>query len=373
MTHWTKESLRAAAGTLLAIALSSSGVFAQGAPPPAGQKAEDAYMNIQVLKGVPADQILPAMQFISAALGTDCEFCHVRGDFSKDDLKPKQTARKMMTMMQGINTANFGGHKQVTCFTCHHGSEDVANVPAIPDTDVRHEDEAEAKPANLPAAAALLDKYAQAVGGAAALAKIDSRVQKGSLSGFGGRTSPVEIFTKAPDKRASYVQMGQGTSITAVDGTTGWLGNPGRPPRDMSAAEVDAARIDADLKFPVDVKTMFKEFEVSPSEKIGGHDVLLVSARNEGQPPLRLYLDTQSGLLVRMVRYIDTPLGRNPTQIDYDDYRDSDGVKIPFKWTIARPQGRFTIQVAETQNNVPVDNAKFAKPAAEPPKPDAPK
>jgi hypothetical protein len=145
----------------------------------------------------------------------------------------------------------------------------------------------------------------------------------------------------------------------------------------MSPAEAAAARIDADLSFAVDVKSLFKEFEVSPAEKIGGHDVLLVSARNEGQPPVRLYLDTQSGLLVRLVRYIETPVGRNPTQIDYDDYRDSDGVKIPFKWTVARPQGRFTIQLSETQNNVPVDDAKFAKPAEPPkpagPKPDAPK
>jgi photosynthetic reaction center cytochrome c subunit len=78
---------------------------------------------------------------------------------------------------------------------------------------------------------------------------------------------------------------------------------------------------------------------------------------------VRLYFDDQSGLLVRMVRYAETPLGRNPTQIDYADYRDAGGVKIPYRWTIARPGGRFTIQVTEVQQNVAIDDGRFSKPA----------
>jgi len=67
---------------------------------------------------------------------------------------------------------------------------------------------------------------------------------------------------------------------------------------------------------------------------------------------------------VRSIRYADTPLGRNPTQVDYADYRAQDGVKVPFQWTVARPLGRFTIQVTELQQNVLVDDKKFEKPAA---------
>jgi hypothetical protein len=63
-----------------------------------------------------------------------------------------------------------------------------------------------------------------------------------------------------------------------------------------------------------------------------------------------------------MVRYAETPVGRNPTQIDYADYRDVDGVKTAFRWTLSRPNGRFTIQIADVVNNAPVDDAKFAKP-----------
>jgi len=88
--------------------------------------------------------------------------------------------------------------------------------------------------------------------------------------------------------------------------------------------------------------------------------------RREGKTPLRLYFDEQSGLLVRLVRYGETPLGRLPTQIDYADYREAGGVRIPFRWTLARPSGRFTIQLSEVKQNVPVDDAKFARPPAPP-------
>jgi hypothetical protein len=86
--------------------------------------------------------------------------------------------------------------------------------------------------------------------------------------------------------------------------------------------------------------------------------------QREGKPPIRLYFDVQTGLLVRLVRFGETALGWLPTQIDYADYRDTNGVKVPYRWTLARPSGRFTIQVSEMQQNVPVDEAKFVKPEA---------
>jgi hypothetical protein len=67
-------------------------------------------------------------------------------------------------------------------------------------------------------------------------------------------------------------------------------------------------------------------------------------------------------MLVRLVRYVDSPLGYNPTQIDYADYRVADGVKVPYRWTVARPGNRFTVQVDELKQNVPVDDRKFVAP-----------
>ena len=87
-----------------------------------------------------------------------------------------------------------------------------------------------------------------------------------------------------------------------------------------------------------------------------------LSGENDGQPPMKLYFDEQSGLLLRLVRYADSPLGLTPTQIDYGDYRDVDGVRVPFRWTIAEPGGSSTIQLREIRQNVPIDEARFAKP-----------
>jgi photosynthetic reaction center cytochrome c subunit len=50
--------------------------------------------------------------------------------------------------------------------------------------------------------------------------------------------------------------------------------------------------------------------------------------------------------------------------VDYAEYRQDSGVRLPFQWTVARPLGRFTTQVSEIQQNLTVDDSKFAKPAA---------
>jgi outer membrane lipoprotein-sorting protein len=364
----------------LSVGLAILGARAQSAPPqaPAHKLAEEEYKNIKVLKGVPAEQILPSMQFIAASLGVECDYCHVREGqrliFDKDDKKPKVTARKMIEMMFAINKENFEGHREVTCYSCHRGAADPVATPIIGDEEPRHEAEGpkapgDAKPV-LPAGDQLLDKYLAAVGGAAALQKVSSRVEKGNILA-NGQKIPIEVYAKAPDKRMSISHTPNGDSITSFDGKQGWLGNPGRPAHIMTAAENDGARIDADLYFPFHVKSLYAKFSVAAGETIDGHDTWLVIGHNEGQPPLRLYLDQQTGLLVRLIRYAETALGRMPTQIDYADYRDAAGAKIPYRWTLARPGGnRFTIQIDEVQQNVPVDDSKFAAPPPPSPPPD---
>jgi photosynthetic reaction center cytochrome c subunit len=360
-----------------------SGAKAQssGSPSPASaagpKKAEEQFKNIQVLKGIPADQLIPAMQFITASLGVECEFCHVESAFEKDDKKPKQTARKMMEMMFAINKDNFEGHREVTCYSCHRGSTDPVGTPLVMAEETKtiageakrgeekESEGAEWKESSGPPSDQLFDKYLQAVGGAAAIDKITSRVMTGTIT-FGDRNVPIDIFSKDPYKRVSITHTPDGDSVTAFDGHEGWLSFPGRPVREMHGPDIDAAAMDADLHFAAHLKGMFSEARVQGTEKIGEHEAYLVTGRREGKTPLKLYFDQQSGLLVRLVRFGETPLGRLPTQIDYADYREAGGAKIPFRWTLARPSGRFTIQISEMKQNVPVDDAKFAKPSSHP-------
>jgi photosynthetic reaction center cytochrome c subunit len=342
--------------------------------PLAIKKAEEQFKNIQVLKGVPADQLFPTMQFISASLGVECDYCHVQGAFEKDDKKPKQFARKMMEMMFAINKDNFEGHRAVTCYSCHRGNAKPAAIPVV------MSDEANRTTPNMPSPAPeakdsqqnsgpsgdqLLEKFVQASGGAAAIDKISTRVMKGTMD-FGGKSVSIDIYAKDPGKRISFAHMPEGDSVTAFNGQEGWLGAPGRPPREMHGSDLDGAAIDADLHLPSHLRQMFSQLLVEQPEKIGDQQVNVVSGQREGKPPIILYFDQQSGLLVRLVRYGETALGWLPTQIDYADYRDADGVKVPYRWTLARPSGRFTIQLSELKQNVPVDDAKYVKPPAPP-------
>ena len=358
---------------VLVLALVIATVLARPNPaqsvPMEGKTAEEVYKNIQTLKGIPADQIIPAMQFMSASLGVECEHCHVEHAFDKDDKKPKQTARKMMQMMFAINKDNFNGHREVTCYSCHHGAADPLGTPLVADAGTKPEPRGAmnpeaAKPAAMPPGDQIVDKYVQALGGAEALEKISSRVEKGNLTGFGDRQFPIEVYAKAPDKRLSVMHMPNGESITAYDGRSGWLGFSHGPPHAMTPPEANSAKMDADFLFALHLKQNFSQLRVEHPEKVGEEETYLVNGVNPGQPPVRMYFSQQSGLLVRLVRYVETPLGRNPTQIDYADYRDVDGIKVPFRWTLARPGARFTIQVDQIQQNVPIDDTKFAMPPA---------
>ncbi len=338
---------------------------APAAPAADPSKAEGRFKNIQVLKGVAADDVVPAMQFISASLGVDCDFCHVQRQMEKDDKKEKETARKMITMTAAINRDNFDGHREVTCVSCHHGSPRPQRIPAVASSD--HPAEPAEPPAGEPpAAAATLEKYVHAVGGQEAIAKVWSRSQKGKLSGFGPEPIPVDVLTKSAGRRITTVHSPNGDNITAIDGKSGWLGGGNRPPRDMSETESDAARLDAMLLLPSDPKSLFSEFKPAPPDTIDGKSMVRVLGTKSGRPPVELWFDAETGLLARQVRYVETPLGRLPTQIDYADYRDSDGVKIPYRWTVARPSGRFTIQVDESHQNVDIDDGAFRKPQPPP-------
>src|SRR6266481_913093 len=142
---------RNAAFVMCGLALSAALVIAatkaqsSAAPqsPAAPKLAEEQFKNIKVLKGVPADQIFPSMQFITASLGVECEYCHVRGDrgleFDKDDKRMKLAARKMMQMMFAINKDNFEGHRDVTCYSCHRGAAEPVATPVITDEDPKPE------------------------------------------------------------------------------------------------------------------------------------------------------------------------------------------------------------------------------------------
>jgi Photosynthetic reaction centre cytochrome C subunit len=364
------ESRRTATTRLLllsAIILGCTLLLAQLPAPSGNKKSSEVFKNVQVLKDVPSDQLIPSMKFISSALGVRCEYCHVENAFDKDDKKPKQTARKMIQMMFAINQNTFDGHQEVTCYSCHRGNPKPVSIPVISDSMPRplNAEAAvlRANPPDLPTPDAIVRKYVAALGGSDAIAKLETVVEHASAN-LGGRDFQQDIFIKSPNHIAVVTHFPGADGVTASDGTSGFVSFPGSPVRHMSEGDVDAARMDADLHFALDMQALFSELDAMKKVTIDEKETILVIGKRKRMPDVEMYFDSQTGLLARMVRYEASPLGLNPTQLDYSDYRDAGGVKVPFHWTSTAPTGRFSVQVASVEPNTPINDGMFTKPPA---------
>jgi outer membrane lipoprotein-sorting protein len=218
-----------------------------------------------------------------------------------------------------------------------------------------------------PSADQVLDTYIQALGGVERLAAVTSFAGTGTSVGFGpeGDKRPFEVFAKAPGQRTTIIHTLDGDSTTAYDGRAGWVAAPHNPVPvlALTGGDLDGARLDADLSFPARIKQALGKWRVGLPETIDDRDVQVVQGTSAGGAIATLYFDKESGLLVRQVRYADSPVGRIPTQIDYADYREVSGVKVPFRWTVAWLSGQDTVELTQVRVNVPIDAAKFAKPA----------
>jgi photosynthetic reaction center cytochrome c subunit len=347
-----------------------------------GQMAEEVFKNIQVLKGVPVNEFMGTMGVFSAALGMSCEDCHAANDskwenYAADTSERKRTARRMVVMMFGINKAYFGGKQVVTCYSCHRGGDHpkaTVSLGALYGASPDEEDDVIVQQA--PDAASvdqLFDKYVAALGGADRLAKLTSFVAKGTSSGYGPESEkrPIEIFAKSPRQRALVIHTANGDSTTTYDGRNGWIAAPLRPVAvvPLTGGELEGAKLDAELTFPTRIKETLGEslgqWLVGRPATIDKRKVQVVQGSSaSGDAIGTFYFDTESGLLLRLVRYASSPGGRIPTQYDYADYREVAGVKMPFRWTMTWLDGRENVELNEVQPNVEIDPAKFAKPAA---------
>jgi photosynthetic reaction center cytochrome c subunit len=346
------------------------------APPDKPPMAEDVFKNVQVLKGIPVNDFMGTMGIFSAALGMSCEDCHRSGDSSwanyAADSPRKQVARSMVVMMATINKTHFGGRQAVTCFSCHRGSDRpkvTPNLAALYDTPPPEDPRDIVEQASTsPSAEEVFDKYLAAVGGAARVAGLTSFTAKGKSVGYGpdSEERALEIFAKAPNQRTTIVHTSTGDSTTTFDGRSGWLAAPHRPVPvlALAGADLDGLRVDAELSFPARIKQIATKWRVGRQTAINDRDVQVVQGTGAGGVTATLFFDAENGFLVRQIRYVESPVGRIPTQVDYSDYRDVSGVKLPFKWRVTWLDGRDSIELSEVRVNVPVEAARFARPAA---------
>jgi outer membrane lipoprotein-sorting protein len=355
---------------------------AAGQTAPARQlMSEQAFKNVTVLKGIPVDEFMDTMGFISASTNYNCIDCHtepkVEGDWSvfAEETPRKATARRMILMVQAINKTNFGGARVVTCYTCHRNVQGAPRItPSLaeqygePPTPDPNEVEIRRQAPEAPSADQIFDKYLQAVGGAQKAAAITSIVFKGTYQGYAEPKAPVDIYVKAPNQRTMIVHTDGGDRTTTCDGSNGWMA---APPADKpfpviryTNGDLDAVRLDAVLSFPAGIRQAITK-PLTGSSSIDDKDVVVVQGTaNGGRSSIKLYFDKESGLLVRQVRYADTIIGRVPIQVDYSDYRDvaRAGVKLPFHVITTWTDGRSDVLLTSAETNVAIDAAKFNQP-----------
>lgn len=339
---------------------------------PQEKTVEQVQKNIQVLQGLPQSQLIPVMNFISSSLGVRCTFCHVNNagqwDFPSDAKPEKGTAREMIKMVQNVNKTTFRGNTEVSCWTCHRGRTHPESVPPLP-VPVSAPAPAPspgASPSPTPAAPTadqVLAKFAEAVG---TTAQLKSRSIKGTWLMSSG-ASPAYELLEAPDRLFMSLNTRQGTFQRGFNGTIGWE-QAARGMRDLTAEELAFMRRSQSLFDTLRLKEQFSRLTFAGRDKIGDREVLVLRGTNTANKREHLYFDVQTALLMRRIVFTPTPIGVIPEQIDYEDYRDVEGIKMPFTIRVSSvdPNLTSTRQFTEIKINVPVDEVKFNKPAPKP-------
>jgi hypothetical protein len=322
----------------------------------AGQK----FKNIKVLNDLPADQLGPMMNVMAASLGMDCKGCHAANDkdFEKDGNEHKEAARKMIKMVQDINKSAFEGKNEVTCNTCHNGRERPVAVAAVyPAAPPERPKQPDVKPT----IDQILEKYAASLGAKDVVAKVGSRYIKASRVEKDGKTTEVEeIWTKG-SKSLMTTKYPDAAITEAFDGTTAWK-RSGAEAIALRPFEIEQIKRDAMIFGNPDLKSVYTKLDYRIADKIDGHDVYLVQATTAGNQRERLYFDALTGSLVRRIAAMPTIVGVFQYQVDYADFKDFGGVKLPATIKFAVPAVSWTRKIIEVKNNEKVDDAKFAQP-----------
>jgi hypothetical protein len=341
------------------------------------QMAEEVFKNVQILKGIPVDQFMGTMGVFSASTGLNCTDCHLDesgGNWAKyaDENPRKQMARRMMLMVNTINQTNFGGRQVITCFTCHRGAARPGVMPSI---DLLYSSPPPFEPGELigpargqPTPDQVLDRYIQALGGAERLAAVRSVAARGTYIGYDDADkTPMEMYAQAPARRTIVSHTASGDISWVFDGRSGWIAAPLTdrpiPVMPVTGQDLDGLGVEVQVLFPLGLKQRLTNLRVGFPTEIDEREVNVLQATTASGGTVTLCFDQETGLLRRLLRYSASPVGRIVTRVDYGDYRDAGGVKMPFTWTLSWLNGRSTFELASVQSNVTIEPARFARPA----------
>ncbi len=338
-----------------------------------GKTAGEFYKNIKVLKNIPASRLLPTMHFIEASLGMNCGSCHVRDpqkgwEFDKDKKPEKRKARMMIKMMETINKDSFKGHMEVTCFTCHRGSPDPQKIPAVlTEVSLNERKAKEASddniikvPDRLNTAEQIINKFVSAIGGKDNYGKITSLKYEGTVNN-NGRTASVVIYKKAPDLFYYSVKTERGAMTRGYNGKTAWeqafWGS-----RELTGDDLEGLKLETDFYTPAEITPDYSGLKFNDVSVINGDTVYVVEGKASQHRNIKLYFNTRTGLLERVILLNRTPLGSIPEETDFMDYRNVNGILIPFEMHRANNEDVEDIKFDKITANTSIDNKLFEMP-----------
>lgn len=370
--RWMRPTTAVAAAIIVWAA--SVALVAGQAPQPAVQMSDQVFKNVQILKGIPVDEFMGTMGLFSAALTVCCGDCHTGAGTSnpkwEDDPPKKRTARRMLQMVAAINRDNFNGRQVVTCWTCHRGSERPMQTPPLDkmygEPTIEPPDIIASATSGEPTVDQIFEKYIQALGGPARLASLTSYSGKGTAMPYGDPDMyTFEIYAKAPNQLATFVHEQEGDMVRTFDGRQGYFILPLTVVEEYpwTGGANEGAKLDAALAFPGQLRQALTNWRVGFSTTVDGKEVRVMQGTGPSGLVATFYFDKETGLLVRMVRYVNSAVGRVPTQIDINEYKPVGGVMLPSKWSYSWVSGREEFTLTDVQANAPIDAAKFGKPS----------
>ena len=331
--------------------------------------------KLQVLQALPESQLFILMNLVAESLGVRCDHCHVQSKpdltrtpanaggwvWDSDDKPAKKIARDMMRMVVDLNKASFGGSSRVTCYTCHQGALDPARTPPMPPAPAGSYKTP--TPTPLPAIDRVWTNYVAAVGKIDTVARGTGTIITGWDDRPEGRYGKFEVVLSGADRYRVTLTNAEGTIRQGIDGDVAWAATNDRVQRLSNAADVARLRRVAMRYWPV--KERDANLQVVRIDRVNDRDVYVARGRIDATTVRTLFFDVVTGLLRRELITTDTLLIPLQEQVDYDDYRDVNGVQLPFRVQTSdgAPYDTVTRTVTEIRRGVAVDDALFRPPA----------
>jgi hypothetical protein len=211
----------------------------------------------------------------------------------------------------------------------------------------------------------VLENYIKAIGGREAWKKLTTRISTGTIDVPAMNLSGlVTVREKAPNRSIFTVNFNGAVFQQGFDGTIGWSNDPQNGLREQAGDELAETKRDSDFYHPLDLNQIYSKMTVTGTDKIDDRDAYVVEASSGGLGTDKIYFDAQNGLVLRIVGQHHTMEGPATFTEDFSDFREVDGIKLPYTVHQESVSSTFTIKFTEIRHNEAIEDAAFANPAA---------